>query len=318
MEFAIKVENLTKRFNGFTAVDSISFSVEKGEIFGFLGPNGAGKTTTVRILTGMIAPNSGSAEVDGLPVDRNVENLHEVIGLLTESTGFYENFSAIRNLEYFAGFYSEIDVSKQVEKHLKSVGLWGHKGNKVRTFSKGMKQRLAIARALLHEPHVVFLDEPTAGLDPESAQDVRLMIKNLKKEGRTVFLCTHNLSEAESLCDRIGVIKTQLITLDTPEKLQEKVFKREVIVKMDSIDPAIIENLRKLSFIKLISQDGNKLIIQLEDTESNRPLLVKSIVESGGMIQNVFEEKHSLEEVYLLLMHEEDKSQEKNGNQPKF
>jgi len=318
MEFAIKVENLTKRFNGFTAVDSISFSVEKGEIFGFLGPNGAGKTTTVRILTGMIAPNSGSAEVDGLPVDRNVENLHEVIGLLTESTGFYENFSAIRNLEYFAGFYSEIDVSKQVEKHLKSVGLWGHKGNKVRTFSKGMKQRLAIARALLHEPHVVFLDEPTAGLDPESAQDVRLMIKNLKEEGRTVFLCTHNLSEAESLCDRIGVIKTQLITLDTPEKLQEKVFKREVIVKMDSIDPAIIENLRKLSFIKLIRQDGNKLIIQLEDTESNRPLLVKSIVESGGMIQNVFEEKHSLEEVYLLLMHEEDKSQEKNGNQPKF
>lgn len=318
MEFAIKVENLTKRFNGFTAVDSISFSVEKGEIFGFLGPNGAGKTTTVRILTGMIAPNSGSAEVDGLPVDRNVENLHEVIGLLTESTGFYENFSAIRNLEYFAGFYSEIDVSKQVEKHLKSVGLWGHKGNKVRTFSKGMKQRLAIARALLHEPHVVFLDEPTAGLDPESAQDVRLMIKNLKEEGRTVFLCTHNLSEAESLCDRIGVIKTQLITLDTPEKLQEKVFKREVIVEMDSIDPAIIENLRKLSFIKLIRQDGNKLIIQLEDTESNRPLLVKSIVESGGMIQNVFEEKHSLEEVYLLLMHEEDKSQEKNGNQPKF
>ena len=318
MEFAIKVENLTKRFNGFTAVDSISFSVEKGEIFGFLGPNGAGKTTTVRILTGMIAPNSGSAEVDGLPVDRNVENLHEVIGLLTESTGFYENFSAIRNLEYFAGFYSEIEVSKQVEKHLKSVGLWGHKGNKVRTFSKGMKQRLAIARALLHEPHVVFLDEPTAGLDPESAQDVRLMIKNLKEEGRTVFLCTHNLSEAESLCDRIGVIKTQLITLDTPEKLQEKVFKREVIVKMDSIDPAIIENLRKLSFIKLIRQDGNKLIIQLEDTESNRPLLVKSIVESGGMIQNVFEEKHSLEEVYLLLMHEEDKSQEKNGNQPKF
>ena len=318
MEFAIKVENLTKRFNGFTAVDSISFSVEKGEIFGFLGPNGAGKTTTVRILTGMIAPNSGSAEVDGLPVDRNVENLHEVIGLLTESTGFYENFSAIRNLEYFAGFYSEIDVSKQVEKHLKSVGLWEHKGNKVRTFSKGMKQRLAIARALLHEPHVVFLDEPTTGLDPESAQDVRLMIKNLKEEGRTVFLCTHNLSEAESLCDRIGVIKTQLIALDTPEKLQEKVFKREVIVEMDSIDPAIIENLRKLSFIKLIRQDGNKLIIQLEDTESNRPLLVKSIVESGGMIQNVFEEKHSLEEVYLLLMHEEDKSQEKNGNQPTF
>jgi len=309
MELAIRVENLTKRFNSFTAVDSINFSVGKGEVFGFLGPNGAGKTTTIRILAGMIEPSSGYAEVNGLPVDRNVENLHESIGLLTESPGFYENLSAIRNLEYFAGFYSDIDVPKQVEKHLKSIGLWERKGEKVRNFSKGMKQRLAIARALLHEPKVVFLDEPTSGLDPESAQDVRQMIRNLKDEGRTVFLCTHNLSEAESLCGHIGVIKTQLVALDTPEKLQEKAFKREVIVEMDSVNPKVIENLHKLSFVKSIRQDGNKLIIFLDEIEKNRPLLVKSIVESDGMIQNVFEEKHSLEEVYLSLMHRDNDSQ---------
>jgi len=316
MESAIRVENLTKRFNSFTAVDSISFLVDKGEVFGFLGPNGAGKTTTVRLLAGMINPSSGYAEVEGLPIDHNVENLHEVIGLLTESPGFYENLSAIRNLEYFAGFYSDIDVPKQIEKHLKAVGLWERKGDKVRTLSKGMKQRLAIARALLHEPHVVFLDEPTVGLDPESAQDVRQMIKNLKNEGRTVFLCTHNLSEAESLCDRIGVIKTQLVALDTPKNLQEKAFKREVIVEMDSVNPTIVENLRKLSFLKSVRQNGNNLVMQLEDIEKNRPLLVKNIVESGGMIQNVFEEKHSLEEVYLSLMRREDDFQDKDGIQP--
>jgi ABC-2 type transport system ATP-binding protein len=308
MELAIRVENLTKRFNGFTALDSISFSVDKGEVFGFLGPNGAGKTTTVRILTGMIEPSSGYAEVNGLPVDRNVENLHEIIGLLTESSGFYESLSAIRNLEYFAGFYFGIDGPKQIEKHLQLVGLWERRKDKVRTLSKGMKQRLAIARSLLHEPQVVFLDEPTAGLDPESAQDVRQMIKNLKDEGRTVFLCTHNLSEAESLCDHIGVIKTQLVALDTPVKLQEKAFKREVLVEMDSVNPVIVENLQKLSFVKSIRQDGNNLVMQLDDIEKNRPLLVKNIVESGGMIQNVFEEKHSLEEVYLSLMRREDDS----------
>ena len=308
MELSIRVENLTKRFNGFTALDSISFSVDKGEVFGFLGPNGAGKTTTVRILTGMIEPSSGYVEVNGLPVDRNVENLHEIIGLLTESSGFYESLSAIRNLEYFAGFYFGIDGPKQIEKHLQLVRLWERRKDKVRTLSKGMKQRLAIARALLHEPQVVFLDEPTAGLDPESAQDVRQMIKNLKDEGRTVFLCTHNLSEAESLCDHIGVIKTQLVALDTPVKLQEKAFKREVLVEMDSVNPVIVENLQKLSFVKSIRQDGNNLVMQLDDIEKNRPLLVKNIVESGGMIQNVFEEKHSLEEVYLSLMRREDDS----------
>jgi len=302
METSIKANNLTKKFDDLIAVDSISFSVEKGEIFGFLGPNGAGKTTTIRMLAGMIAPSSGQAEIEGLPIDRNVENLHEIIGILTESPGFYENLSAIRNLEYFAGFYSDINVSMQVERYLKAVRLWERRTDKVKTFSKGMKHRLAIARALLHEPKVVFLDEPTAGLDPESAHDVREIIKSLKTEGRTVFLSTHNLSEAESLCDRIGVIRTKIVALDTPERLKEQAFKREVVIELDSIDNNLVDSLRKFEFVKSLKIDDNRLLMEINDVERNRPLIVKYIVESGGSVQNVFENKHSLEDVYLSVI----------------
>jgi len=306
MAFSIKAENLKKAFADFIAVDSISFAVNEGEIFGFLGPNGAGKTTTIRMLTGMIAPSSGYAEVAGFPIEHNMEKLHEFIGLLTESPGFYERLSAIRNLEYFAGFYSNIDAQKQIQKHLKLIDLWERKDDKVKTFSKGMKQRLAIARSLLHEPKVVFLDEPTAGLDPESAQNVRQLILKLKNEGRTIFLSTHNLSEAELLCDRIAVIKTQIIALDTPENLHNQLFRRELIIEMDSIKPNIINNIKNLNFIHSINQNDNGLIIQIDNIEENRPILVKCIVESGGMIQGVFEKKHSLEDVYISLLHKED------------
>jgi ABC-2 type transport system ATP-binding protein len=302
MEISIKVSDLTKQFNSLIAVDSISFSVERGEIFGFLGPNGAGKTTTIRMLAGMIAPSSGYAEIEGLPIDHNIENLHEIIGILTESPGFYENLSAIRNLEYFAGFYSNINVPVQIEKYLKAISLWERRTDKVKTFSKGMKHRLAIARALLHEPKVVFLDEPTGGLDPESAHDVREIIKSLKTEGKTIFLSTHNLSEAELLCDRIGVIKAKIIALDTPKRLKDQAFKREVIVELDSIDNNIIDSLKKFEFIKSLKIDGKRLLMEIDDIEKNRPLIIKHIVESGGSVQNVFEDKHSLEDVYLSLM----------------
>lgn len=309
MELSIKVDNLTKRFNDFTAVDSVSFSVNQGEIFGFLGPNGAGKTTTIRMLTGMIAPSSGHAEVASLPIDSNVEELHEKIGLLTESPGFYERLSAVRNLQYFAGFYSDIDASKRIEKHLKAVGLWERRNDKVKAFSKGMKQRLAIVRALLHEPKVLFLDEPTSGLDPESSQDVRNMIKGFKDEGRTIFLSTHNLSEAEALCDHIAVINTQIVAMNTPESLRNQIFRREVTIEMDSITDEIINDVRNLAYVHNAKQNENKLIVELNEIEKNRPMLIKKIVELGGMIQSVYEEKHSLEEVYLSLMRKEDNTQ---------
>ena len=301
----IEAHNLSKRFGQRLAVDGLSLDVEEGEVLGFLGPNGAGKTTTIRLLSGIIGPSSGSAVVAGLHPDREPEKLHEVIGLLTESAGFYDRLTARRNLEYFAGFYTGLQVDSQVEKYLKLTGLWERQRDRVGTFSKGMKQRLALARALLHEPRVLFLDEPTAGLDPEAAQEVRQMIKRLGSEGRTIFLSTHNLAEAEYLCRRIAIIRTRLLALDTPGDLRQCLFRRRVVVRLEAVPAALPDIVRRLGFVTGIMQEGNELQVDLTDPDRNRPELVKGIVEAGGRVLEVSEKQHSLEEVYLSLMKEE-------------
>ena len=301
----IEAHNLSKRFGQRLAVDGLSLDVDEGEVLGFLGPNGAGKTTTIRLLSGIIGPSSGSAVVAGLHPDREPEKLHEVIGLLTESAGFYDRLTARRNLEYFAGFYTGLQVDSQVEKYLKLTGLWERQRDRVGTFSKGMKQRLALARALLHEPRVLFLDEPTAGLDPEAAQEVRQMIKRLGSEGRTIFLSTHNLAEAEYLCRRIAIIRTRLLALDTPGDLRQRLFRRRVVVRLEAVPAALPDIVRRLGFVTGIMQEGNELQVDLTDPDRNRPELVKGIVEAGGRVLEVSEKQHSLEEVYLSLMKEE-------------
>lgn len=301
----IETFNLTKKFNNLIAVEDLSIQVKKGEILGFLGPNGAGKTTTIRMLAGIIAPTKGYAVVAGLRTDKEVENLHEVIGILTEAPGFYERLTARENLLYFARFYN-IDVVSQVDKYLRKMGLWERRNDKVGTFSKGMKQRLALARALVHEPEVLFLDEPTAGLDPKSAREVRGLIMKLKEEGRTVFLSTHNLEEAEFLCDRVAVFRTRLVVLDTSQNLQNRLFQRQVIVELEEINERIVKAAKNLDFVQSVEKDGRQLIIELRDFDKNRPELVRCIVESDGKIQSVFEKKHSLEEIYLTLIREEE------------
>jgi ABC-2 type transport system ATP-binding protein len=301
----IEAHNLSKKFGQRLAVDDLTLEVTEGEVLGFLGPNGAGKTTTIRLLSGIIAPTSGSAIVAGLRPDREPEKLHETIGLLTESAGFYDRLTARRNLEYFAGFYTGLQVKPQVEKYLKITGLWERQRERVGTFSKGMKQRLALARALLHEPRVLFLDEPTAGLDPEAAQEVRQMIKKLSSEGRTIFLSTHNLAEAEYLCHRIAVIRNRLLALDTTGDLRQRLFRRRVAVRLEAVPAALPEVIRRLSFVTGITQEGEKLQVDLTDPDRNRPELVKCIVEAGGRVLEVYEEQHSLEEVYLSLMKED-------------
>lgn len=296
--------NLTKKFGNLVAVENLSIQVNKGEVLGFLGPNGAGKTTTIRMFAGIIAPTKGYAVVAGIRTDKEVERLHEVIGLLTETPGHYERLTARDNLLYFARFY-DIDPDSQVDKYLQRMGLWERRNHKVGTFSKGMKQRLALARALLHEPDVLYLDEPTAGLDPESAREVRELILKLKEEGRTIFLSTHNLDEAELLCDRIAVFKTRLVVLDTPQNLRNRLFQRQVIVELEEVGEKIINAVKNLDFVLNVEKDGRLLIIELKDLDKNRPFLVKCIVESDGKIQSVSEKRHSLEEIYLTLIKEE-------------
>src|SRR5512143_1969632 len=218
----IEIENLTKRFRGaqkgteILAVDDLSLSVREGEVFGFLGPNGAGKTTTVRMLTCLIGPSSGRAMVNGLAVGRDDQAIRQSVGILTETPGMYDRLSAEKNLMIFAQLYGVADPAGTAQRYLQMLGLWERRFDAAGSFSKGMRQKLAIARALLHAPKVLFLDEPTSGLDPEAAKLVRDFIEELKAEGRTIFLCTHNLDEADRLCSQIGVFKQRLIKVDTP------------------------------------------------------------------------------------------------------
>ncbi|MFH1383040.1 MAG: ABC transporter ATP-binding protein [Chloroflexota bacterium] len=300
----IEAHELTRKFGKNVALENLDLEVAEGEVLGFLGPNGAGKTTTIRLLSGIIAPTFGYAMVAGWRADKDPEPLHEVIGLLTETPGFYNYLSARRNLEYFAGFYHAINIPHQTEKYLKMMGLWERRESKVGTFSKGMKQRLSLVRALLHEPKVLFLDEPTAGLDPEAAHEVRGLIKTLGEEGRTIFLSTHNLTEAELLCHRIAIIRTELLALDTPHNLRQRLLRREVAVQLESLPTQIMEMVGQLPFVEQARQDGNRLMVVLKDTESNRPELVQCIVEAGGRVMAVTEDQPSLEEIYLSLVRE--------------
>jgi ABC-2 type transport system ATP-binding protein len=298
----IHTENLTKRFKTTLAVDSLNLDIQEGEVFGFLGPNGAGKTTTVRLLTCLIAPTSGSAIVNGFRVGQQDTQIRRSVGILTETPGMYDNLSAEFNLEIYANLYEVKDPKGQVEKYLRMLGLWDRRMDEAGTFSKGMKQKLAIARALLHEPRILFLDEPTSALDPEAALLVREFIAELRKEGRTIFLCTHNLDEADRLCDRVGVFKTQLLALDTPARLRSQLFGRKVVFHLRRGDEALAALVRSLSYVKDSRLVDNKLLVTLDDPDLHNPEIIRTLVGAGAEIQFVGELRHSLEEVYMQLM----------------
>jgi ABC-2 type transport system ATP-binding protein len=304
----IETDALTKQFKvkdrpPIVAVDGLSIRVREGEVFGFLGPNGAGKTTTVRMLCSLIGPTSGQARIDGHVVGKDDQAIRETVGILTESPGMYDRLSAERNLTIFARLYGVKDVAGQVEKYLRMLGLWERRFDEAGSFSKGMRQKLAIARSLLHEPKVLFLDEPTSGLDPEAAKLVRDFIEELKSEGRTIFLCTHNLDEADRLCERIGIFKTRLITVDSPENLRKQLYGRKVVFHLTRLDPAWLPAIRSLSFVKEAQATDNKLVVGLDNPEEQNPVLVRCLVELGAEIQFVGELRHSLEDVYLQMIH---------------
>ncbi len=317
----IHTESLSKHFHTdgreVKAVDGLDLDVREGEVFGFLGPNGAGKTTTVRLLTCLIGPTAGRAWVNGLRVGEADRQIRAQVGILTESPGLYERLSARFNLELFADLYGVADPKGQAEKYLRLLDLWDRRDTEAGTFSKGMKQKLAIARALLHEPPVVFLDEPTAALDPEAAKTVRDFIETLRGQGRTIFLCTHNLDEAERLCDRIGVFKQRLIAVDTPDALRRQLFGRQTVVHL--VPPAdrgalqqwagVVAGLPDVQHVEPLPASADdpahadRLVISLADPPAQNPAIVRTLVAQGAEVQFVNEVKHSLEDVYLSLIH---------------
>ncbi len=298
----IVMNGLGKRFGDTLAVEDLSLEVDKGEIFGFLGPNGAGKTTTIRMLGTLISPSAGSAEVAGYILGEQDTRIRERVGILTESPGLYDRLSAERNLSFFAKMHDVTDVPGQVERYLRMLGLWDRRHEEAATFSKGMRQKLAIARALLHEPRVLFLDEPTSGLDPEMARLVREFIGALKEEGRTIFLCTHNLDEADRLCDRIAVFNTRLLAVDTPTALRRRLYDRKVVFHLSRVDDGHLALVQGYEFVHEAERVDAKLVVSLEDPEGQNPILIKALAEAGAEIQFVGELRRTLEDVYLQLV----------------
>ncbi len=300
----IETINLTKKFDNNTAVDRLSLSIPEGEVFGFLGPNGAGKTTTVRMLTSLIAPTAGTAVLMGHRLGEDDTEIRRNVGILTETPGMYERLSAHKNLSIYARLYEVKDIDGQVEKYLRMLGLWERRNDATGTFSKGMRQKLAIARSLLHEPRLLFLDEPTAGLDPEASRLVRDFIGEVKEQGRTIFLTTHNLDEADRLCDRIAVFKSRLQVLDTPEGLRKQLYGRQVVFHLANEAQTGLPILQNLPYVKKIEAIENKLLVAVDDPEVHNPEMIRLLVNGGQNIQFVGELRHSLEEIYLQLVNQ--------------
>ncbi|MBE3116901.1 ABC transporter ATP-binding protein [Candidatus Bathyarchaeota archaeon] len=304
----IDTNNLTRKFGNLTAVDNVTLHVDEGEVFGFLGPNGAGKTTTVRMLCCLIGKTSGEAKIGDLSIDKEADclKIRKMVGFLPENVGLYDSLSAYRNLDFFGKLYEVPDQKRaeNIERLLRLLGIWERKEDAVGTFSKGTKQKIAIARALIHDPQVLFLDEPTANLDPEASKTVRDFILGLKKEKRTIFLNTHNLDEAERLCDRIAILKGKLIAVDSPKNLERSLYNRKTIVHLESVSDAIIAAVQKLSAVKAVRTSDKKLILDIDNPEKDNPDIVRAIVKAGGNVQYVTELRSTLEDVYLKLIKE--------------
>ncbi len=303
----IEVMNLTKKFGEVTAVDNLSFSVAEGEVFGLLGPNGAGKTTTIRMLCCLISTSSGEAQIAGYHIGNGADALaiRKLIGLVPDNIGLYEELSAFENLDYYGKLYEcPADERKaNIEYFLKLLELWEKKDQPVSDFSKGMKQKVAIARALVHDPKLLFFDEPTANLDPESSRVVRDFILKLKKEGKTIFFNTHNLDEAQRVCDRIGILKTKLLAVNTPEELEKSVWGSRTEFRVEQVNDQILEAVRKLD-PKDIIVEANRIILTLVDPLKENPDVIQAIVSAGGRIQYVTQLNPGLEETYLRVIQE--------------
>jgi ABC-2 type transport system ATP-binding protein len=301
----IDTENLTKKFGNIKAVEDLTLHVDEGEVFGFLGPNGAGKTTTIRILCCLISKTSGKARIGDYEIGNGADSqkLRRIVGLLPENVGLYEGLSAYRNLDFYGRLnkLTEQQRREKIEHLLKMLELWDKRNVLAGTFSKGMKQKLAIARALIHDPKVLFLDEPTANLDPEASKMVRDFILELKKEKRTIFLNTHLLEEAERICDRVGILKTKLLAVGSPEELKESLWGRETVVQLESVNDTILAAVKKLG-PRNIEVLENKLVINVRNPEKENPDIVDAIYGAGGRVQFVTEVSPTLEDVYLKLV----------------
>lgn len=301
----IEVKNLTRKFDGFTAVDSISFTIKKGEIFGLLGPNGAGKSTIISMLCCLLTPTSGAALIDGRDITQDELEVKKVIGVVPQEISLYPTLTAYENLRFFGTIYglSGKLLEERVWKVLQSVGLADRARDRLEHLSGGMKRRINIAASILHEPKVLFLDEPTAGVDPQSRRDIYEMIEQLNSKGLTVLLTTHMMEEAEKLCDRIGIVdKGKLIALGNLEELLALMEETDVIeVSARNLTRDIVEALKAEKGVKKVSAGENSLTITASHNRELLPRVVERINGMGGKIESLRSIEPNLETVFLHL-----------------
>jgi ABC-2 type transport system ATP-binding protein len=324
-ENAIETFDLTRYFDSRVAVEDLTLAIPTGSVFGFLGPNGAGKTTTVRMLSALIDPTRGSAQVSGYELGRDNMEIRKRVGVLTEFPGLYIRLSAWENLLFFAGLsgWSRRRAAPYAEKYMRMMDLWERRSDPVSAYSKGMRQRLAICRALLHQPEVVFMDEPTSGLDPEAAHLVRNAIRELRDQGRTVFLSTHNMPEAEALCDVIGIFSTRLLRVDTLANLRGGRHGIGTVVRLHGDASEWLPTVRCLEFVREVTASNEvfdpapslnghasafwpaetgELAVLMEEPARYTPLLVQTLAAAGAPILYVGPLANTLESVYLELL----------------
>ena len=312
---AIEVSHLSKTFGGRSAVDDVSFSVGKGEVFGFLGPNGAGKTTTVRMLGTLIAPTSGSASVAGIPIGPAGDaEIRQRISITTEAPGLYKRLTVAENLDFFARLYGLPGRQARIFEALSAVGLAGRADDLCGSLSKGLRQRASLARSLLNEPEVMFLDEPTSGLDPVAAHDVLELVNGLRERGVTVFLTTHRLDEAERLCDRVAILNTRLRTIGTPDELRRTLFTRSLAVATAAplAKPGeVFGGLPAVTGWQASDPGagGNGpagYLLTVTDPAAAAPGVTRALVAGGADVLSITETRHSLEDVYLELVEDKE------------
>jgi ABC-2 type transport system ATP-binding protein len=298
---ALTAQHLTRRFGDRVAVDDVSFELAAGEIFALLGPNGAGKTTTLRMLAGLIAPTAGSVQVGG---DRMTPDaapgLRQRIGFLTEAPGLWDTLTVQDNLGVYARLYGLADPDSAVKEALALFGLADRGRDRTARLSKGLKQRVALARAIVHKPRIVLLDEPTAGLDPESARGVRELIVGMRREGRAVLLCTHNLDEVERVADRVAVLRSRLVAVGTPGELRQRQFTTRLQIRLSEAAEPFAAVLLEAGIAEAHS-DGTWL--SLAAGPRTTPDIVRILVAAGAGIEAVAREEPSLEDVYIKLLH---------------
>jgi ABC-2 type transport system ATP-binding protein len=303
---ALVVEHLTKRFGDRVAVDDVSFEVGYGEVFGFLGPNGAGKTTTVRMLGTLIEPTSGSAVIAGIPLSmKNGTEIRSRISVMPESPGLYLRLTVTENLQCFAGLYKLDDVRGRITRALRAVNLDHRAGDLCGSLSKGLRQRVAVARALLSDPAVLFLDEPTSGLDPVATREVHELIGSLRERGVTIFLTTHRLGEAERLCDQVAIQSTTLRLLGRPDELRTQLFRRSLDVRLRGPLDDPIAVLGPVPGVEAWEQSPVGYSLTVSDPDSAAPALARALVAADADILSIAESRHSLEDVYLELIDED-------------